>query len=235
MGTGEAGPAKRPRGEVREEAILEAALELVAEIGFERATIDAIAGRAGASKATIYRRWSGKSDLVAEAIRRGRPERPALPDTGSLRGDLIALVEAIHRVMTSKTGLVTFGVLVAMRSDPVLADLVRAQMGPRPISDDNAVSRAIARGEVLPGTDPRLVPRVAAPMINANLMLTGGRLDQSFLVGLVDDILIPLLTAEPARAPGPAGLTVSRPGPGVVSPGTAEPGGQPHPKGSPAL
>jgi AcrR family transcriptional regulator len=205
-----AAPVHRPRGEVREEAILDAALKLVAEAGFERATVGAIAERAGASKATIYRRWPGKSELVADAIRRrARPERPAMPDTGSLRGDLLAVVESIHQLMTSEPGLVLFGLLVAMRTDPVLADLVRSQMTPRmlPRDSDNPVSRAVARGELRPGADPSLVPRVAVPVINGKLMLTGGRLSESFLPSLVDDILIPLLSAErkPSRDPA-AGL-----------------------------
>jgi len=198
-----AGPVQRPRGEAREEAILDAALKLLAEAGFERVTIGAIAERAGASKATIYRRWPGKAELVADAIRRARPARPAMPDTGTLRGDLLAVAESIHQVMTSELGLVLFGLLVAMRTDPVLADLVRAQMTPRTLPTDNPVSRAVARGELRPGADPSLVPRVAVPVINASLMLTGGQLDESFLPALVDDILIPLLTAErkPSRHP----------------------------------
>jgi AcrR family transcriptional regulator len=197
--------ARRPRGEVREEAILDAALELVAEAGFDRATVGAIARRAGASKATIYRRWPGKSELVADAIRRrAKPAFPSLPDTGTLRGDLLAVVELIHQVMTSEPGMVFFGLLVAMRTDPVLADLVRAQLFQQRLPrDDNPVSRAVARGELRPGVDPSLVPRVAVPVINANLMLTGGRLSESFLPGLVDDILIPLLTAEPKTCPHP--------------------------------
>jgi AcrR family transcriptional regulator len=198
--------ARRPRGEVREEAILDAALELVAEAGFDRATVGAIARRAGASKATIYRRWPGKSELVADAIRRrAKPSTfPPLPDTGTLRGDLLAVVELIHQVMTSEQGMVFFGLLVAMRTDPVLADLVRAQLFQQRLPrDDNPVSRAVARGELRPGVDPSLVPRVAVPVINANLMLTGGRLSESFLPGLVDDILIPLLTAERNTCPHP--------------------------------
>jgi AcrR family transcriptional regulator len=199
------GPARRPRGEIREEAILDAALELVAEAGFERATVGAIAARAGASKATIYRRWPGKSELVADAIRRrAKPSIPPLPDTGTLRGDLLAVVETIHQAMTSEPGLVFFGLLVAMRTDPVLADLARAQMFQHRLPrKDNLVSRAVARGELRPDADASLVPRVAVPIINGNLMLTGGRLGGSFLADLVDDILVPLLTGEPKASPLP--------------------------------
>jgi AcrR family transcriptional regulator len=196
--------ARFPRGEAREEAIMDAALELVAEAGFDRATIDAIAARAGASKATIYRRWPGKPELVADAVRRrARPALLGLPDTGTLRGDLLAGVEAIGQAMTSKAGLVFFGLLVAMRTDPALAALVREQMlGRRLRPEDNPVSRALARGELSPGTDPSLLFRVAVPLVNARLMLMGGQLDEKFVVGLVDDILIPLLTAERRTSPG---------------------------------
>jgi AcrR family transcriptional regulator len=198
-------PTRRPRGEVREEAILDAALEVVAEAGFDRATVGAIAGRAGASKATIYRRWPGKSELVADAIRRrATPSLLPAPDTGTLRGDLLAVVEAIQEVMTSKLGMVIFGLLVAMRTDPVLAGLVRAQMPGQDLPPEgDPVSRAIARGELHPDADRSLLLRVAAPHINSALMLTGGQLDESFLPGLVDDILIPLLSAEPGTSPLP--------------------------------
>ncbi|MGH3223139.1 MAG: TetR/AcrR family transcriptional regulator [Streptosporangiaceae bacterium] len=176
---------------------MDAALQLVAEAGFDRATMDAIAARAGASKATVYRHWPGKHELVADAIRRQvKPSLPQLPDTGTLRGDLLAAVEAMHQVMTSEAGLVFFGLLVAMRTDPELAALAREQLFVRRLPpEDNPVTRAVARGELPPGADPALLPRVAAPLINTRLMLMGGKLDESFLTGLVDDILIPLLMA----------------------------------------
>jgi AcrR family transcriptional regulator len=191
---------------------MDAALQLVAEAGFDRTTVDAIAARAGASKATLYRHWPGKHELVADAIRRRvKPSRPRLPDTGTLRGDLLAWVEVMHQMMTSEAGLVFFGLLVAMRTDPELAALAREQLFVRRVpSQDNPVSRAIVRGELPPGADPALLPRVAGPLINNRLMLMGGTLDGSFLTGLVDDILIPLLTAGRRTSPGlPAGRPAS--------------------------
>jgi hypothetical protein len=94
---------------------------------------------------------------------------------------------------------------------PVLADLVRAQLFQQRLSrDGNPVSRAVARGELRPGVDSSLVPRVAVPVINANVMLTRGRLSESFLPGLVDNILIPLLTAEPKTRPHPPSCCPAR-------------------------
>ena len=84
----------RPRDDAREQAILDAAIDLVAEIGYDAMSIEAVAARAKSSKATIYRRWPGKAELVAEAMRRrSEPVLEDLPDTGSLRGDLLALVQ----------------------------------------------------------------------------------------------------------------------------------------------
>jgi len=184
---------------------MDAALQLVAEAGFDRATIDAIAVRAGASKATLYRHWPGKHELVVDAIRRRvRPSLPQLPDTGTLRGDLLAALEAMHQVMTGDAGLVFFGLLVAMRTDPELAALTREQLFVGRVPPEKSpVARAVARGELPSDADPSLVRRIAPPLVFTRLMLMGGKLDESFLTNLVDDILIPLLMAGRRTSPRP--------------------------------
>src|ERR1700729_3548064 len=80
----------RPLDSTRNVALRDAALALLAEIGYDRLTIDSVAARAHASKTTIYRRWSGKAELVVDALHCSGGSRPA-PDTGSLRGDLEAI------------------------------------------------------------------------------------------------------------------------------------------------
>src|SRR5262245_37799618 len=87
----------RGRGEEREQAIIDATVCLLAEIGYEAMTMDAVAARARASKATIYRRWPGKPQLVGDALRRCGPGPKAeIPHTGSLRGDLIAMLHHVR-------------------------------------------------------------------------------------------------------------------------------------------
>src|SRR3954468_25112873 len=87
----------RPRDPRRRQAILDAAVHLLAEVGYDRATVEAVAARAGVSKPTIYRRWpGGKAEIVADAIRAKRADGAVLPDTGSLRGDLLAMLRAIQ-------------------------------------------------------------------------------------------------------------------------------------------
>src|SRR3954453_461410 len=86
-------PRGRPRDPRRDKAIYDAVLELLAEVGFDRMSLDAVAARAGVSKPTIYRRCpDGKAALVAAAVAFRREAKPATPDTGSLRGDLLAMV-----------------------------------------------------------------------------------------------------------------------------------------------
>jgi AcrR family transcriptional regulator len=185
------------RGRAREEAILAAAAALVAETGYERVSMDAIAARARASKATIYRKWPGKAPLIAEALRRQAEEStPELPDTGSLRGDLRAAVTAVTRALTG--GLSLIGLIEAVRSDPILRELVRAQIESRGAADGALIAkRAAAHGAQI---DPVRVSRalaVAVAQLFLATLLGGGAPSPEEQDSLVDDVLMPLL-AEPA-------------------------------------
>src|SRR5271155_4612708 len=91
------------RAQVRQ-AILSAALELVAEQGYDRVTMDAIAERAHSSKATIYRHWSGKAEVVAEAVRCRACDTFVIPSTGALRSDLLTWLEAIGASLADQDG-----------------------------------------------------------------------------------------------------------------------------------
>jgi AcrR family transcriptional regulator len=181
-----------PRAEAREQAILDAALELVKEVGYDRLSMDALAERAHAGKATIYRHWSGKAEVVAEAIRRRKSGRQVMPDTGSLRQDLF---EALGNMCVSLDGdgALVAGVMSAMRTDPQLSALMRSQVldGDSPI--DNIVSRAVDRGELLPGTTADLINEVGPAVVMMRLAFRGEPLDAAFTVHLVDQIVLPLL------------------------------------------
>src|SRR3954447_22622340 len=120
-------PRGRPRDPRRREAILSAAISLVAEVGYDRVTVDGLAARAGVSKPTIYRRWpGGKPEIVVEAIRAKRGAAGDLPDTGSLRGDLLALLGA---VIGSVDAQVAGGLISQLRSSPELAALFHDEGG----------------------------------------------------------------------------------------------------------
>ena len=184
----------RPRDEAREQAILEAAIELLAEVGYEAMTIEAVAVRARSSKATIYRRWPGKGELVAEAMRRRtEPVLEDLPDTGSLRGDLLGLAQRMCAGIDGLDGGLICGLGMAVRSDPQFGRLLAAHTYDGKLrSMAEVVSRAEARGEIPPGADPRLILQVA-PGVALFHQMSGEPLDAAFAEFLVDRVLIPLL------------------------------------------
>ena len=123
-----AAAAQRPRVEgVREQEILDAALDVLADVGYDRLTMDAVAHRAKASKATLYRRWNSKAKLVVDALARmkGTPEAP---DTGDLRSDLVATFCG-HGGLSDQGTTSTFGAVVtAVSMDPEFAALFRKQV-----------------------------------------------------------------------------------------------------------
>jgi AcrR family transcriptional regulator len=189
----------RPRDPKRREAILRAAVELVAEIGYDRMTVEALASRAGVSKPTIYRRWpGGKKEIVLDAIRVKHAAADALPDQGSLRGDLLALlqtmVEHIHEDAHLAGGLIS-----QLRDSEELRTLLREEVvvhERRRI--DNLLARAVARGELSP--DARVTPLfhdLAGSLVFSRAVITGESLDQAFLFELVDHVLLPVLPLLP--------------------------------------
>jgi AcrR family transcriptional regulator len=184
-----------PRAEAREQAILDAALELLMEVGYDRLSIDALAERARAGKATIYRHWSGKAQIVAEAVRRLKADTMAVPvDTGTLRGDLISEMVQVCSSMSTEDAAIITGVMSAMRTDAELAGLIRSQvLDSKRGKFDGIIERAISRGELPAGSSAELVEEVIPAMVINQLVIQGLCLDDQFATHVVDDIVLPLL------------------------------------------
>ena len=183
------------RSSGREAAICRAALELLAEVGYDRMSMDAVAHRARASKATIYRHWPGKYELVLDALRSRGVSEIAPIDTGSLRGDLLAVLHAIADGIAGEDIELMAGAVRAMRAAPELANCVRDSM----IEDKRDVARvivdrAIARRELPAHADPELLHQVAPAMILFQLLICAQPADEPYLEHVVDDVLTPLLT-----------------------------------------
>jgi AcrR family transcriptional regulator len=184
-------------------AILEAALEGLGEHGYDRMSMDDIASRARVGKAAIYRRWPSKAAVVADAIahwRRGLgPVEP--PNTGSLRGDLEALVAAVpdYDEAALSTMKVIVGAATAAMHHPVLAaaldDLVLST--PRQIMKV-VLDHAVDRGEIPAGRDLTLVPD-ALMGLNALRVMTGRPIDRVFVRRVLEDMVLPLATADPGK------------------------------------
>ena len=186
----------------REQAILGATLEVLAETGYEALRMDAVAARAKASKATLYRHWPGKPDLVVAAFKCYKQEDLAEgADTGSLRGDILATLHGVRDIMTGPAGQMMTGVMVAMQKDEELARIVRESM----LEDKDGVTRqmldrAIERGELPPDTDPDLFPDVAPAMLFMRIFVNALPADDDYLVRMTDDILIPLMVRSRNKA-----------------------------------
>jgi AcrR family transcriptional regulator len=178
----------------RDVAICDATLALLLEVGYDRMSMDAIAARAHASKATIYRRWPGKQELVLDAVRARGVGLTVAEDTGSLRGDLVATYRsAVHGSAADDADLIA-GVLRAMRSTPELADCVRSQVIESKCDVSRIiVARAVARGELPAETDPLILHEVASALWFHRVLVVGGPVDDAFIAHVVDDVLIPLL------------------------------------------
>jgi len=193
----------RPRDPRHDAAILQAAIALVGEVGYDRMTVDSIAGRAGVSKPTIYRRWpDGKAQLIADAIRLHQAERGESPDTGSLRGDLIALVAELTGQLLDNAHLAA-GLTSQLRASPELAELFREHMVRRDRQRwAELVRRAIERGDLASGDEPsELFAAVAPSVIHTRVLLTGESVDPPFAERLVDTILLPILLHPPSADP----------------------------------
>lgn len=198
-------PVSTARGQARESAICLAALELLAEVGYDRMSMDAVAARAKASKATIYRRWPGKQELVAEAIRCRGPQSFEPEDTGSLRGDIIATLRTINEGIGSQDVALLSGALRAMRDAPEIGALLRKQVLADKLNVGRTiVRRAVQRGELGPAADPAVFHEVAPSLMFFRVLVTGEPVDEQFLAHVADDVLVPLLACSATRTVVPS-------------------------------
>jgi len=132
----------------REAELLAATLQLLQQHGYERLTVDAVAATAKASKATVYRRWPSKGELVLAAFIEGCRQRAVHPNTGSLRGDLLALGEAITAHATEHSATVR-AVMVEVSRDPALSEAMQHQfLDQRKALIASVLQQAVDRGEI---------------------------------------------------------------------------------------
>jgi AcrR family transcriptional regulator len=149
----------RPRSTQAEQAILLATTEILEERGFAALTMEEVATRAGVGKATVYRWWSSKGTLAFDAFLARFLEGQPLPDTGSLRGDLLAALRGwIRTVKGTATGRILAGLIAEVQRDPGLADAWRMRfVGVVRDRHRQMLERAIERGEIAPECDTDVV------------------------------------------------------------------------------
>jgi AcrR family transcriptional regulator len=203
-GAGDAGKARHRGGRYldssRDRALREAALAVLAEAGYERLTMDAVAARAGAAKTTIYRRWRDKAELVVDALNslKGVPE---VPDTGSLRDDLRAMAESVTSAEGQFGAQMTTGMVNAVARDAGLRAVFREKfLAPRMAGFRAVFERAVARGEMPAGHDLDLLARLFPALALQQLVMSGELPDARFAYRVMDEVVYPLATAPAARA-----------------------------------
>lgn len=179
----------RPRDPRADQAILAAVVDLLAEVGFGGLTVDAVAQRAGVGKATIYRRWEGKEQLVLDALSTGA-QQVAEPDTGAVRTDLLALYLPMGEPVAQQATVRLMPALAAEAAvNPELMDRLRAFVSVRRGPARSVFRRAIARGEVPSGTDLDLAIDLIAGSLLYRLFFSGGEVDPRVIEEVVDVVL----------------------------------------------
>lgn len=151
-------PPGRPRSAQSHQAILQAALELLAEVGFAAMSMDAIAARAGVGKTTIYRRYASKEELVADAIESIR-EEIVIPDTGNLQSDIDTLIQNAAQITLNPIGRQTVAMIISSASsNPKFAQIYWTKyLQPRRKAFAVVLERAKARKEIQANLDSDLI------------------------------------------------------------------------------
>ncbi|GAA5179847.1 TetR/AcrR family transcriptional regulator [Rugosimonospora acidiphila] len=180
-------------GGEREQAILRATFELLREVGYECLRMDVVASRARASKATLYRHWPGKAQLAVDAIRMCKDGEATVPDTGSLRGDLVAWFGEMAEATAGQDGPLLAGLVMAMRTDEDLAAEMRALHSSKSPIARVICARAEERGELRPGYNVDLIEEIVPAQLFMHSFVLGEPLDARLVDHLVDDIVLPLL------------------------------------------
>jgi AcrR family transcriptional regulator len=193
---------RRRRGEDLERAILAAAWDQLVERGYGNFTIDAVADAAGTSRSVLYRRWPDRDALIAATLSFGlNRDRPPIPDTGTLRGDILELLRIANTQRSQLVPLVS--VLMGSyfsETGVTFEDLRRELIGEGGVTRlDDILDRAVARGEV---DNSRLTPRVrtvAFDLFRHDLLMTLKPLREEDIEAIVDEVFLPLVGLAPEK------------------------------------
>jgi AcrR family transcriptional regulator len=191
---------ERRRGKALEDAVLDAAWSELHDGGYASFTMEAVAERAHTSRPVLYRRWPNRADLAVAAIRHILHQHPVnAPNTGNLRGDLIALLQQFSK------NRVVFVVLSFQMSEyfsetnTSLADLRRSLLQGSHSLVDVVLARAVDRGEI---DHSKLTPRIASllpDLVRHEFLMTLKPVPNAVIAEFVDDIFLPLVRPIPAR------------------------------------
>jgi AcrR family transcriptional regulator len=186
---------QRRRGEELEAALLEAAWQELVEAGFARLTMESVAARAKTGVAVLYRRWPNKDDLVLAAIGHYGTTYPVeIPDTGSLRGDMVALLSGFSDTRVSFAAIVSAAFSGLLASTGLTPAQVREKiLADRPRLSDPIFTRAHERGEIDLGRIPPAVLTMPFDLMRHDMLMTYKPIPPERVLAIVDDLFMPLV------------------------------------------
>jgi AcrR family transcriptional regulator len=191
----------RRRGDVLNSAIFEATLDELAEVGYAKLTMERVAARAGASKASVYRRWPSRMELALDAVHHLAPDPTDTPSTGSLRGDALAFMRVAADLLAGPGGEALRGLLGDALADPSRTlELRRHSRGTGHRVMKEIAGRAVERGEI---NSDAITPRrldVAQAMLREQFLFHGPPIPDAAIVEIVDEIVLPLFHEGVASA-----------------------------------
>ena len=180
--------------ESRDAAIASAVVEVLGRSGYAGLTMDAVAMAAGVGKATIYRRWSSKAELLLSVMDVVGAPVLQVPDTGKLREDLVAVLAGVVELCRGPSGRAIRSLLGAVIDDPVLQEgNRRLPLATWDAAWDTVVARAVERGEIPAGAGESIAAEVGPAVLVLRWLVTGRPLDSAVVTDLVDRVVLPLL------------------------------------------
>ena len=182
-------------GQARQDELLAATIDVLRETGYDRLTIDAVVARARASKTTVYRRWPSKSALVVAAFTDAVRAIPARPDTGSLREDLVVLLDGLVAEF-DRLGDVMTGLIGELRRSPDLAEAMRTGFikARRQVMMD-VFDQARERGEIAGDANLETIWYLGPALVFFRTLMLGEPVDGAFVRRTVDEVVLPVTRA----------------------------------------
>ncbi len=189
----------RRRGKELDTAIRAAVLELLAVHGPGGVTMESVAAAAGTSKPVLYRRWPDRRALLRDTLAGVASDAIPLHDTGSFRGDILALLRGWVSLFTGERGSLMRSIVMAVVADPELSSTFRTDVvGVRKAELDALLTKGVERGEVRADIPLDVLRDLGQAVLSYRLLISGDPIDDDLVLTLVDRVLMPLATSTSA-------------------------------------
>jgi AcrR family transcriptional regulator len=187
----------RPRDPRRDQAIIDASIDVLVRDGYDRLSVEGVASAAGVGKATIYRRWANKAELVIDAMATLKPTIDTI-DTGSLDGDIELMVAASCSPTSQRLQQVMVSVCSALPREPELLEAFRTRFTePRIALIAEMLVRARNRGELGPHVDVAIAASLVPSLMLQRALMTGRPAGRAYAEQVVGSVLLPVLGRPP--------------------------------------